>query len=309
MTQAIPDHRNIALIGAPSSAGARMLGQERAPAALREAGLVSTLQSAGLKVTDLGDTDTVRYSPDRRHPKRQNLDRVVGVLKQVEAKVESALSRGGWPLVIGGDCTVTIGVLSALTGRYPDLCMLYVDGDVDLNTPDTTLTGILDGMVLAHILGSGAGELCDFGSRRPLLEEDKITLFGYSFEAGGIDPVELERLKVAAMHRYPLADVIDDTSGAASRALKELEASGKHILVHFDVDVIDEGDFPVADVPHKPALRFEQVQQALRIFLGSPKTIGLVVTEFNADRDADGSLAGRLIDLIRTATSGAAAAA
>ena len=47
--------KKIALIGAPSSAAAFMPGSEKAPAALRAAGLVEKLQSAGFEVTDHGD--------------------------------------------------------------------------------------------------------------------------------------------------------------------------------------------------------------------------------------------------------------
>ena len=45
----------IALIGAPSSAAAFFAGSEKAPAALRAAGLVERLQTAGYEVTDYGD--------------------------------------------------------------------------------------------------------------------------------------------------------------------------------------------------------------------------------------------------------------
>ena len=215
--------------------------------------------------------------------------------------MDSAIKTNNWPLIIGGDCTITIGVLSALAKHYPSLGMIYVDGDVDLNTPETTFTGILDGMVLAHILGKGARELSHFGSRQPLLEEGNITLFGYSPQAGGVDPVETELLKDTKMARYPYQDVKDAAQEAATKAIEDLESKVDHILIHFDVDVIDHDDFPAADVPHSPGLKLKQVQEALKVFLRSPKSIGLVVTEFNASRDSDGRLARQLVDLIQTA--------
>jgi arginase len=301
MNQAAPDPGNIALIGAPSSAGARVAGQEQAPRALRDAGLVQDLESSGNKVKDFGDTEAVSFSPDPEHPRQQNLSRVISVLKQVEEQVNSAITDKHWPLIIGGDCTITIGVLAALTDHFPSLGMMYLDGDVDLNTPETTFSGVFDGMVLAHVLGKGARELSHFGSRQPLLEEDNITLFGYSPEAGGLDPVEMELLEDTRMAKHPMEDVKDAVQETASKALEDLESKVDHILVHFDVDVIDNDDFPAVDVAHDPGLKLKQVQEALRIFLGSDKTIGLVVTEFNASRDSDGSLANQLVDLIREA--------
>ena len=53
------------LIGVPSSAGAHGPGQEKAPSALRTAGLLGALREAGLDVEDLGDLPLARFAPDR----------------------------------------------------------------------------------------------------------------------------------------------------------------------------------------------------------------------------------------------------
>ncbi len=284
----------IGLIGVPSSAGARMAGQERAPLALRRAGLVEGLRARGREVLDLGALAEVSYAPDERNPKQRNLGRVKSVLERVAQTVDSALAVGAWPLVVGGDCTVTIGVLAALTRRFSDLGLIYFDGDLDLNTPDTTLTGILDGMALAHVLGEGAAELGRLGSRRPLLEERGVTLFGYSVSAGGLDPIEIERLASTRMAKVPLEAIAGRARTAATEALRELEGRAGPILVHLDVDVVDADDFPAVDVPHRPGLRLADAEAALEVFLSSPKAAGLVVTEFNARLDPDGRLARRL---------------
>jgi len=59
---------SLALIGVPSSAGARRTGQERAPAAFRAAGLLERLRASGLDVADLGDLPSVSFRPDPEHP-------------------------------------------------------------------------------------------------------------------------------------------------------------------------------------------------------------------------------------------------
>ena len=111
MRQSELDPNKIALIGVPSSAGARQLGQEEAPRCLRLAGLVERLRSHGHDVFDLGDLTQVSFSPDRQNPKQQNLALVLSVLEQVEGAVGKAVANRAWPLVVGGDCTITIGVL------------------------------------------------------------------------------------------------------------------------------------------------------------------------------------------------------
>lgn len=294
------DENKIALIGVPSSAGARKAGQELGPGSLRAAGLREKLESCGHEVVDLGDLPQVTFVPDTRNPRAQNLPRVLDVLAQVSEAVQSAIAKRAWPLVIGGDCSITIGVLAALRNHFASLGMAYVDGDVDLNTPETTKSGIFDGMVLAHVLGRGEARLSQFGSCSPLLEEHNITAFGYSVEAGGIDPVEIEMLEDTAMRKYPLEDVRADVRGSAKRALRELEDSAEHFLIHFDVDVIDFDDFPAVDVPHRPGLSLSQVEEVLAVFLESRKSAGLVVTEFNAGMDSDGKLARRLTETIHT---------
>ena len=58
---------SLAVIGAPSSAGARLVGQEEAPKALRDAGLVSNLRQLGFEVMDHGDVNLTfkRYMESR----------------------------------------------------------------------------------------------------------------------------------------------------------------------------------------------------------------------------------------------------
>jgi arginase len=291
----------IALIGVPSSAGARMAGQEQAPRRLRAAGLVQKLASVGLDVTDLGDLTEVSFSLDPENPKLQNLHKVLGVLTEVTGAVDSAVRNQDWPLVIGGDCSITIGVLAALVKHCPDFGLIYLDGDVDLNTPETTLSGIIDGMVIAHVVGWGADELRNFGPRCPLLEQRDIALFGYSVQAGGLDPVEIELLRGRQLLTYPLEEIVGDVADAARNALARLESNKEKFLVHFDVDVIDFRDFPAVDVPHRPGLTLTQTIEVLRVFASSPKAAGLVVSEFNADQDPDGILAQTLVCAIQSA--------
>jgi arginase len=275
-----------------------MTGQENASQSLRDAGLVQNLESCGFDVTDMGDLTKVPFKPDTKNPKQQNLQDVLCVIGEVAYAVHMAIQNRAWPLVIGGDCSVSIGVLAALINHFPSLGLYYLDGDVDLNTPETTHTGMFDGMVMSHILGRGADELRNFGARCPLLDEPQIALFGYSLQAGGVDTAEIESLNESRMAKYPLEEIVADVEAAAKGAVRELESNASHFLVHFDVDVIDYDDFPAVDVPHRPGLALSQAKKALNIFTGSPSTVGLVVAEFNANQDVDGSLARRLADTI-----------
>ena len=126
------------MIGVPSSAGAHGPGQEKAPAALRQAGLLGALREAGLTVDDLGDLPLVRFEPDARNRKQQSVAQVAAVVDRVAGAVAAARQRGLVPLILGGDCTITLGVVAGLLRGQPDLGLIYFDGDADLTTPNTT---------------------------------------------------------------------------------------------------------------------------------------------------------------------------
>lgn len=276
--------RTIALIGAPSSAGAHWPGQEKAPHCLREAGLTRSLHDSGMQVVDLGDLPTVRFRPDKEHRRHQNLEMVVQVARSVAERVDSALNERATPLVIGGDCTVGLGVVAAFQRHHHDFGLLYFDGHVDLNTPATSRSGILDSMVVAHLIGEAgtASELSHVGERFPLMEAYKIVLFGYN--PLEMNATERDVLALRRLRQYPLFDVRTRTAGAASEAVAFLEAQGDRFLVHFDVDVIDFTDLPVANVAQfGPGLSFQDAMECLAVFASSPKFGGLTLTEFNPD--------------------------
>lgn len=294
--------QTIALIGVPSSAGAHWPGQEKAPQYLRRAGLVERL-AAGAVVVDQGDLPVVRFSPDRAHRKQQNLARVVEIARQTAEQVETALQRQAMPLVIGGDCTIALGVITGFLRHGVDLGLLYFDGHIDLNTPANSRSGILDSMGIAHLIGEvGVSEvLSHIGPRFPLLSADRIVAFGYN--PAEMNEVEHEVLARHPMLTYPLAQVQGRARDAAREALVQLEGRVERFVVHFDVDVIDFVDFPIADVPQINAgLTFQEALACLEVFVSSPKCAGLTIAELNPDHaDEDGVLAATFVEGVASA--------
>jgi len=125
----------VAVIGVPSSAGAHGSGQELAPQAFRRAGFIEHLRSAGLEVLDFGDLPEVSFRPDAQHPKQQNLALVCDVAKRVTGQVDSAVCQRAKPIVLGGDCTITLGVLAGLVSQFPNLGLMYFDGGTGSEHP------------------------------------------------------------------------------------------------------------------------------------------------------------------------------
>ncbi len=282
------------LIGVPSSAGAHGPGQEKAPSALRKAGLLGALREAGLEIEDLGDLPVVRFTPDRANRKRQSQSRVVKVARQVADTVATAVERELVPIVLGGDCTITLGVVAGLERYQADLGLIYFDGDADLKTPEATHSGIFDAMGVSHLIGNGDPELAHIGPRFPLLPEDRIVLFG--FHPYELEPEESRVLETTAMVKYPVTLMDDRPVELAAEARARLEERARAIAVHFDVDVMDSAEIPLADWPHYDALSFGDTMHCLSVFVGSQKLAALVVTEINPDHDPEGLLVRQFID-------------
>src|SRR6202171_4592197 len=210
----------LGLIGVPSSAGAHGPGQEKAPGALRQAGLVGALREAGIDFEDLGDLPVTRFQPDPANRKRQSRSRVIKVAREVADQVAAAVDRDLVPFVLGGDCTITLGVVAGLLRRQPDLGLMYFDGDADMTTPETTHSGIFDSMGAAHLIGKGAPELARIGPRFPLLTPDRIALFG--FQPYEVEPRELLLLEQSAIPQYPVTSLRDQPVERAAQALQRL---------------------------------------------------------------------------------------
>jgi arginase len=277
--------KRLTLLGVPSSAGARRVGQDGAPAAFRAAGLLERLRGGGVDVEDAGDLPRVPYRPDPAHPRCRNRDRVLEVARNVRDRVRDVLEAGRTPLVLGGDCTIALGVLAAFREASPGIGLVYFDGDVDLNTPETSPSGVLEGMVLAHALGLGDPELSAMDGTGALISAERLLLFGYDEDSGWIDPPEMELLRKLDALDYPLAVVRPEPGEAARRAVAELRTRADGFIVHFDVDVTDLAS---ADVEHAGGLDFDAAADALGRFVSDPGCRAIVVTELNVERDPDG---------------------
>jgi arginase len=275
--------RQLAVIGAPSGAGACGVGQEHAPAALRAAGLLEKLGRAGFDVDDLGDSPVVPWRPDRARPQAQNLEAVVEVVRTTATRVADALlERDRTVLVLGGDCTVGIGTIAGIQEAMDNIALVYFDLHSDLNTPASATDGALDWMALAHMLTLEGAEpaLAAAADKAPLLEPSQVLLFAQSrahatrFERG-----EIERLRLA---RIALEDVRNDPQAAAHQALELVAARSGHYAIHLDLDVVDFTDAPLSEHPSRnTGLKLDQMLGALKILASGPELVAITLTELN----------------------------
>jgi arginase len=287
--------KKIALIGAPSSAAAFLAGSEKAPAALRAAGLVEKLQNAGYEVVDHGDCAPRLFADDDEHRRARNLPAIVAGLNDLKARAEVAIKSGALVLVLGGDCSQVIGLLTGARRYYKNISLLWFDRDADLNTPASTPSGRIDGMVVANIIGKGAPELTRFWGDGALVREPDVLLFGLE----RVDPPEQEFLARSAMRHTYLADI--QRKGAAKSAqdaLTQLHADTREFIVHLDTDVLDVSELPSVNVPGTAGLRVADARTILQEIAKKKNLLALDIAQYNPDRDSDGAGAKKLVELL-----------
>jgi arginase len=289
----VRQENRIALLGAPVSAAALAPGGEGAPAAFRKAGLVSKLQSIGYEVADLGDDPAKLYQADETSPRARNLPLVLAALEALRPRVEIAVKSGALPLILGGDCSIALATVAGLRRYFRHVSLIYADADADLQTPATTSSGCVDGMVVSHLVGRGASELVRFWSEPPLVREPDLTLFGVS----RLDPAEEQALQASPLRRYLAEDVRRKTPAkAAGEAVERLHVGAREFVLHFDVDVI--GGFQATNLPGTGGLRLEELREAFEVFAAQKHLAAIEVTGYNPLRDADGSGAKLVIEFL-----------
>jgi arginase len=275
--------RRLAVIGAPSGAGACGVGQERTPAAIRAAGLIDRLGRVGFQVEDLGDSPMVPWRPDRANPQAQNLQAVLETVRTTTKRVADALvERDRIALVLGGDCTVGIGTVAGIRQAIGPVALAYFDLHSDLNTPATAADGALDWMALGHMLAVEGAEpaLTAAAGDAPLLDPGQVVLFAHArsqstrFERG-----QIERLGLA---RVALEEVRGDPEGAASQALRLLADRSDRYAIHLDVDVVDFTDAPLSEHPSRnTGLKLDEMLRALRVLASGPGLVAITLAELN----------------------------
>ena len=297
--EAVTAMRPVTVIGAATSAGTHHAGQERAPDAMRAAGLIELLVRAGITVTDQGNVVRETFRVDAGHPRARNLAATVRAARAVADAVESAARDDSLVLVLGGDCTITLGVLAGLQRVEPDTGLAYFDGDADLGTPEDG-SGILDAMGIAHLLGLTETELTGLFSNRPPLAGRRLAMVGYDeTDASSYRQSVFDTRRDVT--RYPDHAVRADPVGCARGALAALQEA-RRLIVHFDVDAVDSGDLPLANFPHYgTGVPLAVAQQVLSVLFGAPALSAIVLTEVNPSYDPS----GESLDRYLTAVTGA----
>jgi arginase len=287
------------IVEAPSHLGLRAGGVEALPAALLAAGLAERLggrrgdRLAAPAFDERIDPDTRMLNPGGLRDYSPRLADAVGAV----------LEDGAFPIVLGGDCSILLGIMLALRrrGRYG---LLFLDGHADFYQPEAEPTGEAASMELALVTGRGPEIVTNLEGRCPLVLDEDVVVFGFRDAAHAA--AEGSRLLAPALRALDLAAVRErGIEWATLDALAHLERKGgpTGFWVHLDVDVLDDAIMPAVDYRLPDGLSWDELTAVLRRVVASDRAVGLDVTIFNPTLDPDGQIAASLVDSLVTGLS------
>lgn len=292
--------QNISIIGFPMDLGAGRRGVDMGPSALRIAGLQKRLEKLGYKVKDLGDVKIEIMERQKIHnPKLKYLDEILKTSKILSEEIESILSRGDFPLCIGGDHSMALGTISGIASyckkRKLKLGVIWIDAHSDMNTEETTPSGNIHGMPLAASLGLGNEKLVRMNGIYPKLEPANCALIGIR----SIDEAEKNNIKKLKLPVYTMAEI--DKVGIYRVMVKVLKAFREkidHIHVSFDVDSVDPSVAPGVGTPVRGGLNYREAHLIMESLAECGCMSSLEVAEVNPILDYKNKTADFTAELI-----------
>ena len=291
--------RKVALIGAPLDLGAGRRGVDMGPSAIRYAGLEQHLREAlGIESVDLGNIETpVAESLETGDESARFLPQILELCDRVAKLVGDARRKGETPLVLGGDHSVALGSLVGMASVHGRGGVVWLDAHGDLNTPESSPTGNVHGMVLAAALGLGGALFAREDWTLPAVESGRLALVGVR----SLDQGERELLKQLDAKVFTMTDL--DRIGI-ERCMREAiaHASGAAFLhVSLDLDVVDPETAPGVGTPVRGGLSYREAHLAMELIAESGLADSFEVVEVNPVLDRENATGKLAVELIASA--------
>ncbi|HEU4323329.1 MAG TPA: arginase family protein [Roseiflexaceae bacterium] len=201
---------------------------------------------------------------------RADLARIAAALA---AQVRTARAAGAIPVVVGGDCLVSIGTMGGLGEAAAGV--VWLDAHGDFNTPETTPSGYLGGMPLAALAGRCLPELTAAAGLHTPVAEKHIALLG----PRDLDPPEQDALAASPVALLTTAQ-LRATPEQLGAALESVAAAGP-VYLHLDVDVLDAAVMPGAVYPTSDGLTLDELAAVLRTVRSRCDVAAVAITAIN----------------------------
>jgi arginase len=296
--------RRVDVVGVPFDSAGTTSSVARAPAALRDAGLIEALRLAGIEATDRGDLPLGPTDP-ARDPISSLIapGALTAMIPAVREAVDASLRGGAFPLVIGGDCPVLLGCLGGAGDRGTPPALLFVDGHEDAWPPQVSTTGEAADMELGFALGLTLDGLpADLIAEIPRLDPGRVLVLGPrdwdELAASNVPSIEgtVEVVRGDAL-------VSADPRIAGTQAGAKLARQGPWWF-HVDLDVLATESLAAVDYPQPGGLDWDAL---LNLSIGALSNVGVLgwdVTIYNPDLDPSGQGARQIVRYLAAALRG-----
>ena len=292
-----PPRHKVAVIGAPLDLGAGRRGVDMGPSAIRYAGLDARLKEIGHTCVDLGNVETAVAEATAEGDERARfLPEIHDACRRIAGLVSQATRDAFLPLVLGGDHSVALGSLAGMADAHGPGGVLWIDAHGDLNSPDTSPSGNVHGMVLAAVLGVAGPAFADAWGL-PAVDPSRVALVGVR----SLDEGEREALRRLDAKVFTMSDV--DRLGV-ERAIRESLA---HVVgpgfvhISLDMDAVDPDVAPGVGTPVRGELSYREAHLALELVAESGLLSSLDVVEVNPILDRENETGRLAVELAASA--------
>ena len=286
------------MIGAALDLGAGRRGVDMGPSAIRYAGLDARLEQLGHECIDRGNVEAaVAEATAAGDPQARFLPQIKETCGRVAELVALSAGGGEVPLVLGGDHSVALGSLAGLARVHGPGGVLWLDAHGDLNSPETSPTGNVHGMVLAAALGLAGRRFREDGWGLPAVAEGRVALVGVR----SLDEGERELLRDFDGRIFTMSEV--DRMGVEpviEEALAHVADAG-FVHVSLDMDVVDPDVAPGVGTPVRGGLYYREAHLALELVAESGLLSSLDVVEVNPILDRENDTGRLAVELVASA--------
>jgi arginase len=214
--------RPISIIEVPFHLGRRGAGMGLGPARLVH-GVADALRDKGHQVFG----QTIAADP---YSAGYEMGAMLAIDQRVADAVSHATHDAELPMVFVGDCFTQSGVLAGLGDKVG---LIWFDAHGDFNTPDTSLSGYLNGMALATAAGRcWRNVLAKIPTFSPVDERNIVLAGSRSLDAGELDLLSESDVHLIEMEQFA-------TAGAFEEALEDVARRVNRVSMHIDLDVLD----------------------------------------------------------------------
>lgn len=289
----------IDVIGVPIDLGADRRGVDMGPSAIRYAHLHNKLEELGYTVQDEGNIEVpIAEMCNITNPKLKYIDCIIPVSRRVAGAVATSVQGGRFPLVLGGDHSLSIGSVRG-AARNKKLGVIWLDAHADFNTAETTPSGNIHGMSLAILAGQGDPSLVQLWDEAvPVIDPHRIAIVG----ARDLDTGEKVNLQNAGamvmgmeqVDRYGMVAVME-------KAIEHVSRDVDGIWLSLDLDALDPQHAPGVGTPVPAGLTQRETHLACELIAETKKLIGMDLVEVNPILDVQNHTATLAVEFALSA--------